>query len=157
MEDAKNRKPWIDAPFRETKLIKLVSYLRLEFNIDFIHQRGFFCMHKDTFLNLNSHKHTFFICEITTVRKFWDNSMCKSDQGKANLDGIEFWVSKIINKNTSMKEHKTLRLGLGMRVNVTQLFKVHNCRKWIFQRSRHPWKSKILSFRANHGSTSGSC
>ena len=64
--------------------------------------------------------------------------MCKSDQGKANLDGIEFWVSKIINKNTSMKEHKTLRLGLGMRVSVTQLFKVHNCRKWIFQRSRHP-------------------
>ena len=28
-------------------------------------------------------------------RKFWDNSKCKCDQGKAILDGIEFRVSKI--------------------------------------------------------------
>ena len=31
--------------------------------------------------------------------------MCKCDQGKANLDGIEFWVSKIIYKDICIKEH----------------------------------------------------
>ena len=59
MEDAKIRKPWIDALFLGGKVIKLVPYLRLEFNIDFIHQGVSFCMHKDTFLNVNSHRHAF--------------------------------------------------------------------------------------------------
>ena len=59
MEDAKIRKPWIDALFRGAKVINLVSYLRLEFNIDLIHQGVSFCMHKDTFSNVNSHKQTF--------------------------------------------------------------------------------------------------
>ena len=31
--------------------------------------------------------------------------MCKCDQKKAILDGIEFWVRKIIYKDTCIKEH----------------------------------------------------
>ena len=38
-------------------------------------------------------------------KKFWDNSKCKCDQGKAILDGIELWVSKIIYKDICIKEH----------------------------------------------------
>ena len=38
-------------------------------------------------------------------RKFWDNFKCKCDQGKAILDGIEFWVSKIIYKDICIKVH----------------------------------------------------
>ena len=45
-----------------------------------------FLMLKDTFLNVKS-QHS---------RKFWDNSMCKRDQGKAILDEIEFRFSKIL-------------------------------------------------------------
>ena len=52
MEDAKIQKPRIDALFCETKVIKLVSYLRLEFNIDFIHQGMFFVCTKILFLNV---------------------------------------------------------------------------------------------------------
>ena len=59
MEVAEIRKPWIDALFREIKVIKSVSYLRLEFNINLIPQGLSFCMHKNTFLNVNSHKLTF--------------------------------------------------------------------------------------------------
>ena len=51
MEDAAIQKPWIDTLFRGTKVAKLV-YLRLEFNIDFKHQRMSFCMLKHTFLNV---------------------------------------------------------------------------------------------------------
>ena len=38
-------------------------------------------------------------------RKLWDNTKCKYDQWKANLDGIEFWVSKIIYKDICIKAH----------------------------------------------------
>ena len=38
-------------------------------------------------------------------RKFWDNSKCKCDQGKAILDGIALRVSKIIYKDICMKVH----------------------------------------------------
>ena len=62
MEDPKIGKPWIDTLFPETKNINLVSYLRLEFNIDFLHHGMSFCMHKNTFLK----------CDITAtiVRNF---------------------------------------------------------------------------------------
>ena len=95
MEEATIQKPWIDSHLRHTKVLQLVSYLRFEFNIDFIHRGVSFCMHtsssvffmlKDTFLNVKS-QHS---------RKFWDNSMCKRDQGKAILDEIEFRLSKIL-------------------------------------------------------------
>ena len=55
MEDAKIYKPWIDTLLRNNrKVVKLVSYLRFEFNIDFIHQGVSLCMLKDTFLNVKS-------------------------------------------------------------------------------------------------------
>ena len=54
MEDATIQKPWIDTLFRGTKVAKLVSYLRLEFNTDFKHQGVFFCMLKYNFLNEKS-------------------------------------------------------------------------------------------------------
>ena len=56
MEDAKIQKPRIDTLFRSAKVIKLVSYLRFEFNIDFTHRGVSLCMLKGTFLN-----------EITTI------------------------------------------------------------------------------------------
>ena len=43
-------------------------------------------------------------------------------------------------------------VGLGMCVTVTHQLKVHNCRKYIFLRSRDPQKSKF-----SQGSTSRSC
>ena len=52
MEDATIQKPWIDTLFLRTKVVKLLSYLKLEFNIDFIHQGVSFCILKDTFLNV---------------------------------------------------------------------------------------------------------
>ena len=49
LEDAKIQKPWIGTLFRGTKIVKLMCQLRLEFNIDFIHQEVSFCMFKDAF------------------------------------------------------------------------------------------------------------
>ena len=54
MVDATIQKPWIDTLFRGKKVTKLVSYLRLECNIDFKHQGVSFCMLKYTFLNVKS-------------------------------------------------------------------------------------------------------
>ena len=54
MKDAKIQKLWKDKLFREAKVVKFVSYLKLEFNIDFIYQGVFFCIHRDTFLNVKS-------------------------------------------------------------------------------------------------------
>ena len=47
-------KELIDALLCGIKVVKLVSYLRLEFNTDFIHQGASLCMHKDTLLNVKS-------------------------------------------------------------------------------------------------------
>ena len=38
-------------------------------------------------------------------RKFWDNSICKCDQGKAILDGVEFQVSKMWYEDICIKVH----------------------------------------------------
>ena len=54
MVDATIQKPWIDTLFRGKEVTKLVSYLRLEYNIDFKHQGVSFCMLKYTFLNVKS-------------------------------------------------------------------------------------------------------
>ena len=54
MEDATIQKLCIDTLFRGTKVVKLMSYVRLEFNIDFIHQGVSCCMFNDTFLNVKS-------------------------------------------------------------------------------------------------------
>ena len=51
------RKPWIDTLFRGTKVKKLVSYLRLEFNTEFIYQGMSFVYVQRYFLK----------CEITTI------------------------------------------------------------------------------------------
>ena len=45
-------------------------------------------------------------------RKFWDNSMCNCDQGKAILDEIEFRVRKIIYKDICIKVHGLWGWGL---------------------------------------------
>ena len=52
MNDAKIQKPRIDTLFRSTKVVKLISCLSFEFNIDFIHRGVSLCMLKDTFLNV---------------------------------------------------------------------------------------------------------
>ena len=57
MEDATIQKLWIDTLFRDTKVVKWMSYVRLEFNIDFINQGVSCCMLNDTF----------FKCEIITI------------------------------------------------------------------------------------------
>ena len=49
MKDAKIQKPRIGTPFRRIKVVELVSYLRSELNIDFIHQGVSLYMLKDTF------------------------------------------------------------------------------------------------------------
>ena len=54
MVDAKIQKTRIDTLLRSTKVAKLVSYLRFEFEIDFIHQGVSLCMLKNTFLNEKS-------------------------------------------------------------------------------------------------------
>ena len=54
MEDATIEKPSIGTLFRCAKVAKLVSCLRLEFNIDFKHQGVSFCMLKYTCLNVKS-------------------------------------------------------------------------------------------------------
>ena len=100
MKEATIQKPWIDTLFRGTKVVKLVSYLRLEFNIDFISYK--ICS-KSLFWMWNHKNYS---------RKFWDNSNCKCDQGKSILDGIEFRVSKIIYKDIYIKEHGVWDCGL---------------------------------------------
>ena len=57
MKDAKIQKPLIDPLFHGTKVAKLVSCLRFEFNIDFLHQG----------VSFRFPKGTFFKCEITTI------------------------------------------------------------------------------------------
>ena len=54
-------------------------------------------MLKDTFLNVNHNSYS---------GKFWDNSKCKCDQGKATLDGMDFRVSKIIYKDICIKVNR---------------------------------------------------
>ena len=54
MKVATIQKPGMDTLFRGTGAVNLVSYLRLEFFIDFINQGVSFCMPKDTFLNVKS-------------------------------------------------------------------------------------------------------
>ena len=54
MKDAYVQKPWIDTLFCGRKVAKLLSYLRFELNIDFIHQGVFLRKYKDTFLNVKS-------------------------------------------------------------------------------------------------------
>ena len=46
-------------------------------------------------------------------RKLWDNFKCKCDQGKLVLDGIDFWVSKIIYKDICIKEYGLWGWALG--------------------------------------------
>ena len=41
MKDARIQKLWKDTLFRGAKVVKFVSYLKLEFNIDFIYQGVF--------------------------------------------------------------------------------------------------------------------
>ena len=53
MVDATIQKPSIDTLFHGTKVVKLMSNVRLEFNIDFIDLRVYFCI-------LNK-------CEITII------------------------------------------------------------------------------------------
>ena len=53
MEDAKIQKPRRDTLFG-TESEKLVSNLRFEFNIDFIHRGASLCILKDNFLNVKS-------------------------------------------------------------------------------------------------------
>ena len=52
MEDATIQKLWIDTLFCGTKVVKLISYVRPEFNIHFIHQGVSCCMSNDTFSNV---------------------------------------------------------------------------------------------------------
>ena len=54
MEDAKIQKPRRDTLFGSTESEKLVSNLRFEFNIDFIHRGASLCILKDNFLNVKS-------------------------------------------------------------------------------------------------------
>ena len=93
MKIAAIQKPWIYTLFRGTKVVNLVSYLRLEFNIDFIKQGVSFCMLKD-------------------------NSKCKCDQGKAISDGMELWVSKIIYKDIYIKEHGLWGCGTSISFSI---------------------------------------
>ena len=67
MEGAKIKKPCIDTLF--TKVVKLVSYLRFEFNIDFIHQGVSLCMLEDTFLNVKSQQFKTIPCVNVTKEK----------------------------------------------------------------------------------------
>ena len=54
MEDATIQKLLIDTLFRGTKVVKLMSYVRLEFSIDFMHQGVSCCLPNDTFSNVKS-------------------------------------------------------------------------------------------------------
>ena len=54
MEDATIQKPCIDSLFRDTNVVKLMSYVRVKFNIDFIYQGVSCCLVNDTFLNMKS-------------------------------------------------------------------------------------------------------
>ena len=69
-----------------------MSYLRLEFNINF----------SNIFLYAQIHS---FKCETKTFIGNSETIKCKSDQGKAILDGIEYRVSKIICKDICIKVH----------------------------------------------------
>ena len=50
MEDAKVQKPRIEALFCGTKVIQLLSYLRMKFKTDFIHRGVSSCIHREYFL-----------------------------------------------------------------------------------------------------------
>ena len=54
MEEAAIQQLWIDTLFLGSKVVKLISYVRLEFNIDFIHQWVSSFMLYDTFLSVES-------------------------------------------------------------------------------------------------------
>ena len=84
------------------------------------------------------------------------NSKCKSDQGKAILDAIEFRVSKMIYKEICIKEHGLWGWDLvytSMLLNIVRCTIASNA----FSSDLETIKSKISSPGANHGSTLGSC
>ena len=80
-------------------------------------------------------------------RKFWDNSKCKCDQGKAILDGKEIRVSKIIYKDICIKVCRLWGWGV---VSITQHLKVYNCRKCVFN-DLETHKSQIFTMIALRG------
>ena len=51
MDDAKVQKPWIEALFCGTNVMRLLSYLRLKIKIDFIRRGIPSWMHREYFLN----------------------------------------------------------------------------------------------------------
>ena len=111
-----------------------MSCAKLEFNIDFVHQGVFCCM-----CNHNNYS-----------RKFWDNSKCKCDQGKAILDGIEFRVSKIILKDICIKVH-----GLWGWGSVCPSVSISTLRSAIvanaFSSNLKTHKSQIFPMASPHG------
>ena len=116
MEDAVIQKPWVDTLFRGTKVIKLAPYLRLEFNIDFIHQGVSFCMHKDSLFKFEFTQAHFFLREITTVivgilRQFYVEMWPRKSKFRWNsVSG--FRVSKIIFQDICIKEYRLWGWGL---------------------------------------------
>ena len=86
MEDAKKNYEQVHSSVVQ-KLQKLISNVKLEFNIDFIHRGASCCMLNDTFI----------IGNFETILNV--------NLTKAILDGIEFWASKIIYKDICIKVH----------------------------------------------------
>ena len=83
-------------------------------------------------------------------RKFWDNSKCKCDQGKAILDGIEFRVSKIIYKDICIKVHGLWGWGfvcLSVSLSILRSAIVANA----FSSALKTHKSKIFPLTAPRG------
>ena len=117
-----------------------MSYVKLEFNIDFIHQGVSCCMLNYTFMNLKS-QHS---------RKFLDNSECKCDQEKAILDGIEARVSKIILKGICIKVHGLWGWGfvcLSVSLSIVRSAIVAN----VFFSNLKTHKSQIFPMAAPRG------
>ena len=118
-----------------------MSYVKLEFNIDFIHQ-GVSCrMLNDNFLNVKSQNYS---------RKFWDNSKCKCDQGKSILDGIEFRVNNIILKDICIKVHELWGWGFvcpSVSLSILRSAIVANA----FSSNLKTHKSEILPMAAPQG------
>ena len=135
MDSAKVGKSWIET-ICGIKHKKLLSYLRLEFNINFIQRR--------MSSNASMYRENFLKFKMATII-VWNLRKCQV-HGRVILLKMEFQAKCCIWKDTYLHERTlTLNLGLDMHVNVAQHFKMLSDTTNAFYSNLDTHKSQKIS------------
>ena len=119
MEDAK---PWIEALFCETKVTKLLSYLRLKFNVDFIRWGVLSCMHKRSFLKYERWQLSYWVLR----RLYMEVRPMKSDFRETSLNKIKRTLTEAVTQGCSLRK--------GVLRNFWKFTGKHLCQSFFFNK-----------------------